>query len=70
VLSSLGFNVQVNSDLVTARYLKLSEPDTLRLLRTLGQLTLCSRQLDMLMDSDDAPRVYAAGFLDNRFEQF
>jgi pyruvate,water dikinase len=70
VLSSLGFNVQVNSDLVTARYLKLSEPDTLRLLRNLGQLTLCSRQLDMLMDSDDAPRVYAAGFLDNRFEQF
>jgi pyruvate,water dikinase len=70
VLTTLGFTVEVKSDLVTARFLKSSERETGRLLRSLGQLTLCSRQLDMLMDTDDSPRIYAAAFLENRFEQF
>jgi pyruvate,water dikinase len=70
VLSTLGFAVQVKGDLVTARFLRSSGPDTRRLLIRLGQLTLCSRQLDMLMDSDDSPKAYAAAFLESRFEQF
>lgn len=70
VLTNLGFAVQVKGELVTARFLKTSESETRRLLTGLGRLTMCSRQLDMLMDSESSPGYYAAAFLDNQFGRF
>ena len=70
VLSRLGFTVQIKGDLVSARVLKAPEPETSQMLQHLGRLTLCSRQLDMLMDSDDSPGVFATAFLEGRFDQF
>ncbi|MBI4861821.1 MAG: hypothetical protein HY815_16415 [Candidatus Riflebacteria bacterium] len=70
VLTALGFIVQLNGDLVSAKLFKVPEPEIQDRLKTLGRLTLCSRQLDMLMDSDSSPEMFASDFLADRFERF
>ena len=36
----------------------------------LGRLTMCTRQLDMLMDSDASPDFFARAFLADEMEKF
>ena len=56
VLSRMEFEVQVQGDVLTARLAKYGREAVRQTLARLGQLTMCVRQLDMLMDSDDGPR--------------
>jgi hypothetical protein len=36
----------------------------------MGRLTMCSRQLDMLMDSDSSPDFFAGAFLSGDMDKF
>lgn len=70
VLEALDFKVQARGDLLTARLDKYG-PETIRArLVDLGHLTLCARQLDMLMASDSSPDFYARAFLAGEWEKF
>ncbi len=70
VLGHLDFRVQLRGDHLVAR-LEKYDPDFLRSrLADLGRLTMCSRQLDMLMDSDDSPPYFARMFLEGKLECF
>jgi pyruvate,water dikinase len=70
VLESLDFRVDAGGDILHARLDKY-EPEVIRQrLADLGRLTLCARQLDMLMGSDESPERYAQDFLSGRFDLF
>ncbi len=70
VLNALDFKVQCRGDVMTAR-LEKHDCDTISArLADLGRLTLCSRQLDMLMDSDDSPEFFSRAFLKGDFGGF
>ncbi len=70
VLRSLDFACQVRGDALVARLEKFDRETILSMLADLGRLTLCSRQLDMLMDSDEAAESYAQAFLKAEFATF
>ncbi|MBN1654577.1 MAG: hypothetical protein JXA30_12475 [Deltaproteobacteria bacterium] len=70
VLSHLGFHVPARGDLLTARLDKYDRDYTLKTLIQLGRLTMCARQLDMLMDSDAAADAFAGAFIREEFERF
>jgi pyruvate,water dikinase len=66
VLEALDFRVDAGGDILHARLDKY-EPEVIRQrLADLGRLTLCARQLDMLMGSDESPERYAQDFLSGR----
>ncbi len=70
VLEALDFRVDAGGDILHARLDKY-EPEVIRQrLADLGRLTLCARQLDMLMGSDESPERYAQDFLSGRFDLF
>jgi pyruvate,water dikinase len=70
VLEHLDFRIQLHGDHLVAR-LEKYDLDFLRgRLADLGRLTMCSRQLDMLMDSDDSPPCFARMFLEGKLECF
>ena len=70
VLRALDFACQVRGDALVARLEKYDRETILALLADLGRLTLCSRQLDMLMGSDEAAETYARAFLAGDFATF
>lgn len=70
VLTALEFKVQHRGDVIVARIEKYDCDFIGQHLVDLGRLTLCSRQLDMLMDSDDSPDFFAQAFLAGKFDQF
>ncbi len=70
VLRALDFHVQVRGDLLTARLDKYAGEAIRGRLMDLGRLTLCARQLDMLMDSDASPDHFARAFLGREWEKF
>jgi pyruvate,water dikinase len=70
VLESLDFRVQCRRDMMVARLEKYDRETILTRLADLGRLTLCTRQLDMLMDSDDSPDFFAKAFLAGELEKF
>ncbi len=70
VLEALDFRVEVRSDLLNARLDKYSGEWIRARLVDLGHLTMCARQLDMLMDGDDSPDHFAAAFLASEWERF
>jgi pyruvate,water dikinase len=70
VLAALNFKVNARDDLLGARLDKI-EPDVVRArLTDLGRLTLCVRQMDMLMSSDAVADQYAAAFLAGEWHKF
>ncbi len=70
VLTALDFKVQARGDLLTARLDKYG-PETIKArLVDLGHLTLCARQLDMLMGSEASPDFFARAFLAGEWEKF
>jgi pyruvate,water dikinase len=70
VLTALDFKVQARGDFLTARLDKYG-PETIQArLVDLGHLTLCARQLDMLMGSDASPDFFARAFLAGEWEKF
>ncbi|MGE5346137.1 MAG: PEP/pyruvate-binding domain-containing protein, partial [Acidithiobacillales bacterium] len=70
VLTALEFKVQTRGDLLTARLDKYPEETIRARLVDLGHLTLCARQLDMLMGTDASPDVFARAFLAGEWEKF
>lgn len=70
VLSARDFRVQSRGDFLVARLDKYDRETILSRLADLGRLTLCSRQLDMLMDTDDSPEYFAQAFLAGEMEKF
>jgi pyruvate,water dikinase len=70
VLRELGFAVQTRADLVAGRLQKYPGERIREALEILGRLTLCSRQLDMLMDDDGMVAGFVQAFLAEDFEAF
>ncbi len=70
VVMSLDFSVQVKGDALVARLDKYGAADIQSRLATLGRLTLCARQLDMLMDNDSSPELFARAFLAGEWHKF
>jgi pyruvate, water dikinase len=70
VLSHLEFRVQTRSDLLVARMQKYDRDTILARLVDLGRLTMCTRQLDMLMDSDASSDFFARAFLAGEMDKF
>ncbi|MEW6441289.1 MAG: PEP/pyruvate-binding domain-containing protein [bacterium] len=70
VLSNLDFRIQTREDLLVARMEKYDRYFICARLSDLGRLTLCSRQLDMLMDNDNSPHFFAQAFLNGEWERF
>jgi pyruvate,water dikinase len=70
VMRRLGFTVQTRADLVVARLHKYPREDIATVLRTLGRLTVCCRQLDMLMDSDAVVQHFVEAFFAADYEVF
>ena len=70
VLSQMEFTVKVHGDVLTARLLKYPQEFTAATLVRLGRLTMCVRQLDMLMDDDARVEAFAQAFLADQIERF
>jgi len=70
VLGALDFRVQARDDLLTARLDKYGDEIIRSRLVDLGRLTLCARQLDMLMDADSSAEVFAGAFLEGEWDRF
>ena len=70
VVRALDFAVQVKGDTLMARLDKYSAAGIQSRLVTLGRLTLCARQLDMLMDNASSPDVFAQAFLSGEWHKF
>ena len=70
VLTALEFKVQTRGDILTARLDKYDQELLRARLVDLGRLTLCARQLDMLMDDDSRPDFFASAFLANEWDKF
>lgn len=70
VLGELNFEVTVKGDLLNARVERLEPNEMEQRLESLGRLTVCSRQLDMLMDNDESPGFFARAFSEEKFEAF
>lgn len=63
ILSDLGFRVEVVADRVQARFQKYPRPDIEERLDQLGRLLIVTRQMDMLMISEDSVREFADKFM-------
>lgn len=70
VLERSGFATQEQGDIVVARLQKYEQPVIRETLTTLGRLTMCARQLDMLMNSDAVVDNFVEGFCRGQYELF
>ena len=70
VIEALDFKAQIRGDTLVARLDKYSSEDIQSRLVSLGRLTLCARQLDMLMDSNTSPDLFARAFLAGEWQKF
>jgi pyruvate,water dikinase len=70
VVTALDFAVQVKGDTMVARLDKYNPKDIQSRLVSLGRLTLCARQMDMLMDNDSSPDIFARAFLAEEWHKF
>ncbi len=70
VLREFGCGVDRSGDLVTAWFRRYPQKDSEAVLENLGQLLVCARQLDAVLQTDEAVKRYAAYFLDKQFGMF
>jgi pyruvate,water dikinase len=70
VLRESGFGVDRSGDLVTAWLRRYPRADSEKALECLGRLIVCARQLDAVLQTDDAVKRYVAYFLDEQFGMF
>ena len=70
VLRETGFGVDTRGDLVTAWLRRYPQKDSEAALETLGRLMVCARQLDFLMNSENAVKIFAQNFLKGSYEPF
>ncbi len=67
ILESIGFQVEVRGDMVTARFQKFAAPQIAERLAQLGRLLIVTRQLDMLMVDEAAVQRFAENFLNGHY---
>jgi pyruvate,water dikinase len=70
VLRESGFGVDRTGDLVTAWFRRYPRMDSEKVLELLGRLMVCARNLDVVLKTDDAVRLYDRYFLDEQFDMF
>lgn len=70
VLARWGFSITAKGDVVTARLQKYELEFLQIALRAMGRLTMCARQLDMLMANDVAVDAFVDAFWEGRYEVF
>lgn len=69
-LEALEFRVKAKGEILHARLDKYEEGVIVTRLEDLGRITMCARQLDMLMDSDASPEFFAKSFLAGDLDKF
>lgn len=67
ILKELGFRVSIVGDRIQANYQKYPKSDMEPRLDQLGRLLIMTRQMDMLMTSEEAVAGYAQKFLDGQY---
>ena len=70
VLRESGFGVDRSGDLVTAWFRRYPQKDSEKVLELLGRLIVCARQLDAVLKTDAAIKIYAGYFLNEEFRMF
>jgi len=70
VLSHYGFSVDQKEDLLNAWTKKLSSDETKELLKVVGRLIGCARQLDVVMDTDATLEQCIDAFLSGNYRFF
>ncbi|MEW6073841.1 MAG: PEP/pyruvate-binding domain-containing protein [Planctomycetota bacterium] len=70
VLQHFEFQVQIRGDILTTKLEKYNRDFLVPILVHLGRMTICLRQLDMLMDSESSPALFADAFLAGDMERF
>lgn len=68
ILEELGFNVEAIGDRVTARFQKYEAGESLQRLEALGRLLLFTRQMDMLMNSENSVERAARCFREGCYD--
>ncbi|HCU69511.1 MAG TPA: phosphoenolpyruvate synthase [Desulfomicrobium sp.] len=63
ILDRLGFATEVRGDMTQAKFQKYSLTETAERLDQLGRLLIVTRQMDMLMTSENAVKVMADNFM-------
>lgn len=67
ILEKLDFTVETKEDLVYARIQKYDQATIEERLDMLGRLTLCTRQLDMLMDTESRVNWFVNAFMEGNY---
>jgi len=67
ILERLGFKVEVLADRVSARLQKVNEEDIVEHLEAMGRLLIFTRQMDMLMHSEESVQHMAECFMNGDF---
>jgi len=70
VVTALDFSAQARGEMLVARLSKYNAQGIRARLVALGRLTLCARQLDMLMDNDASPDLFAQAFIAGEWHKF
>ncbi|TVM14612.1 phosphoenolpyruvate synthase [Oceanidesulfovibrio indonesiensis] len=68
ILGNLGFDVEATGDRVVARYQKYEQEETEERLDALGRLLIFTRQMDMLMNSEQSVEHAVECFLAGRYD--
>ncbi len=63
ILATYGFSCQVSGAVITARISNIGEDEMTAILNSIGRLLAYTRQLDAVLNADEAVDQYAAGFL-------
>lgn len=67
ILRRLGFTAEVRGDMTQARFQKYSQDETCFRLDQLGRLLIVTRQMDMLMTTENAVQVMADNFMSGQY---
>ena len=67
ILKELGFRTDIVGDRIQARFQKYPKEEMLPRLDQLGRLLIMTRQMDMLMRTENSPAEYAAKFLAGQY---
>ena len=70
VLRESGFGVDRSGDLVTAWFRRYPQKDSEKALEALGRLMVCAQQLDVVLKTDAAIKLYADYFRNEQYGMF
>ncbi len=68
ILGSYGFNIKTKGDLIVARLANIRREEAKSVLDRLGRLISYTRQLDAVLNDDDAVKRYAGYFIDEIYQ--